>query len=121
MPRYTPSEDEMDSSYGGGPAKPPPLERPGGPPPKRPAREPESVDEENAGATEILVAKSKLPPGVREGDEVTFRVSGDYGEEVSLVQVKEEPGEEPEAETETETEEPTGAEDEELSALPPEE
>lgn len=78
MPKYQPSEDEL-SGYGTSP----PAETP------EKAAPAESVDEENAGATEILIAKNKLPGGTKEGDECTFRVTKDFGDEVSLAYVKE--------------------------------
>lgn len=73
----------------------------------------ESVDEESAGAAEILVEKVKLPAGTKEGDTVTFKVKKDFGDEVSL-----------EAATPSapeETEEPETAEEGELKALAGEE
>lgn len=98
MPKYTPSEDDMDSSYGGAVTAP-----------EEEAAPAESVDEQNAGATEILIGKNKLPSGTKEGDECTFRITKDYGDEFSLEYVKE---------TESEpTEEPMSTEGQELSAL----
>lgn len=104
MPKYVPSDEEMDSSYGGEAAAVTP-------PDKAPA-ETESVDEENAGAAEILVEKSKLPAGTKEGDTCTFRVVKDFGNEVSLEYVEE--GGEEEAEAPETT---TGNEAAELTAL----
>lgn len=69
----------MDGSYSGETAVKPPE--------KPVAEEKESVDEENAGATEILVTKSKLP-GKKEGDSCTFKVVKDFGDELSLEYVK---------------------------------
>lgn len=100
MPRYTPTDDDMDSSYGGGAVTAPDDEG---------TSPPESVDEENAGATEILIAKNKLPSGTKEGDTCTFRVTKDYGDEFSLEYVKESASEP--------TEEPMSTEGQELSAL----
>jgi len=60
----------MDESYGAEPSVKPPMES-------------ESVDEENAENAEILIAKGDL----KEGDTVTFRVSKDFGDEVSLERV----------------------------------
>lgn len=75
--------DAMDSgTYGNAPVSPPdnaPADK--GPP--------ESVDEENAGSAEILIAKDKLPPGTKEGDTCTFKVSKDVGDELILEYVKE--------------------------------
>ena len=72
----------MDSSYSGAPVQPPDK----APSDKAPA---ESVDEQNAGAAEILIAKDKLPPGTKEGDTCTFKVSKDVGDEYILEYVKE--------------------------------
>ena len=73
----------MDSgTYGNAPVSPPdnaPADK--GPP--------ESVDEQNAGAAEILIAKDKLPTGTKEGDTCTFKVSKDVGDEYILEYVKE--------------------------------
>lgn len=83
MPVYKPTDEELDG-YGDGSA---PVN-----PPETPAAETEneSVDEENAGAAEILISKDKLPSGTKEGDTYTFKVSKDFGDEVSLEYVKEE-------------------------------
>ena len=79
----------MDESYGAKPAAPvAPPESGGEPAETKPAAEKESVDEENAGAAEILVAKNKLPD-VKEGDTCTFKVVKDFGDEWSLEYVKE--------------------------------
>ncbi len=61
-----------------------------GAPEKEEAAPPKSIDEENAGATEILVGKDKLPEGIKEGDECRFRVTKDFGDELSLEYVKDE-------------------------------
>lgn len=75
--------DEMDSgTYGNAPVSPPDN----APDDKAPK---ESVDEQNAGAAEILIAKDKLPPGTKEGDTCTFKVSKDVGDEYILEYVKE--------------------------------
>jgi hypothetical protein len=74
--------DAMDSSYGNAPVSPPDN----APADKAP---PESVDEQNAGSAEILIAKDKLPPGTKEGDTCTFKVSKDAGDELILEYVKE--------------------------------
>jgi hypothetical protein len=79
MPAYTPTEDEMDSSYSKSEVTPPVEE---------PETETESVDEENAGAAEILISKKELPSGVKAGDTCTFKVVKDFGEECSLQYVK---------------------------------
>lgn len=101
MPKYTPSDEEMEEAYGGSKA---PVESP-----ESESKSAESVDEENAGASEILIDKSKLPEGTKVGETCTFRVAQDFGDEVSLEYVKE--GEE------TETEEPGSEVGKELSAL----
>jgi len=80
----------MDGSYGNAPVTPPDN----APADKAPA---ESVDEENAGAAQILVAKKELPPGTKEGDTCTFKVKKDFGDECSLEYVKDE--ESPDEET----------------------
>ena len=74
----------------------------------------QSVDEENAGATEVLLAKDKLPPETKEGDVCTFRVSKDFGDEFSLEYVKEGGEDKPPAESGIER---PGNEDAELAAL----
>lgn len=82
MPKYTPGDDEMDASYAGaGPAM---AEGEGGGE-KAPAQ---SVDEEAAQGGDILIDKSKLPPGCKEGDTYTFRITKEYGDEVALELVK---------------------------------
>lgn len=87
MPKYTPSDEELDPSYGGKPAAPAtPLE--GGEAGEKEASPEQSVDEENAGSSEILIAKDKLPD-VKEGDQCTFKVTKDFGDEFSLEYVKE--------------------------------
>lgn len=73
-------ESTMDSSYGPSPPDKAPTN-------KAPQ---ESVDEQNAGAAEILIGKDKLPPGTKEGDTYTFKVSKDVGDEYILEYVKEE-------------------------------
>ena len=47
-----------------------------------------SVDEANSEASEILIAKNKLPEGTKEGDTCTFKVSKDVGDELILEYVK---------------------------------
>ena len=71
----------MEKSYGGTP----PVEAP------EEAEPAESVDEENAGTSEILIAKTELPSGTKEGDTCTFKVVKDFGNEFSLEYVKESP------------------------------
>jgi hypothetical protein len=96
-------ESTMDSSYGPSPPDEAPVA-------KDPA---ESVDEQNAGAAQILIAKEKLPSGTKEGDTFTFKVSKDVGDEYILDYVNE---------GQQETNEPTrdnldATTDKELSAL----
>ena len=84
MPAYTPTDEAMDTSYSE-PATKTPVEKPE----TETESETESVDEENAGASEILVSKKELPSGVKEGDTCKFKVTKDFGDEVSLTYVKE--------------------------------
>lgn len=72
MPKYNPTDEDMDQSYSA------PVKKPA------PSAKAETVDEENAGASEILVSKDKLPEGIKEGETCTFTVTKDYGDEVSL-------------------------------------
>jgi hypothetical protein len=95
MPRYNPNEEDLDSSYGAQSAVKPPPDSGGDTPPEAKGPQ-ESVDEQAADGAEILIAKDKLPDA-KEGDECTFRVVRDYGDEFSLEFVK------PEAEAEEET------------------
>ncbi len=101
MPKYTPSAEEMDDSYAAPKVAAPPKET---------APKP-SVDEESAGATEILIAKNKLPDGCKVGDSYEFKVTKDFGDEASLELVSKGEGEN------TETEEPMSSEGQELAAL----
>lgn len=101
-----PSDDEMDSSYKSSPVQPPDKALAD----KAPQ---ESVDEQNSGEAEILIAKDKLPSGTKEGATCTFRVAKDVGDEFILEYVKD---------GEAETSEPTdnnfdATTDKELSAL----
>ena len=107
MPKYTPSDDEMDGSYG--------AEAPLAKPEEASAPAEQSVDEEAAGAAEILIEKTKLPAGIKEGETVTFKVKKDFGDEVSL-EMSAAASEETE-----EPEEPMSAEEGELTALAGEE
>ena len=94
--------DEMDSSYG---AVTPPEKA------AEPKGESQSVDEANAGASEVLIAKDKLPTGIKEGDTCTFKVTKDFGDELSLEYVKET------NEEQTETETPEATTESEIAAL----
>lgn len=80
----------MDSSYSSSPVSPPDK----APAAKAPQ---ESVDEQNAGAAQILIAKKELPAGAKEGDVFTFKAQKDFGEDMSLELVKE--GQEESSET----------------------
>lgn len=76
MPKYTPSEDEMDSSYGETPATPTETES-------------RSVDEENqedSEQTAVLPNKVLSPDGspLKEGDEVVVKIVKDYGDESEI-------------------------------------
>ena len=96
----------MDSSYSNAPVSPPDKS----PAAKAPA---ESVDEQNAGAAQILIAKDKLPSGTKPGDTCSFKVSKDVGEDYILEFIKE--GQEETAEPTRENLDATT--DKELSAL----
>lgn len=72
----------MDSGYGETP-----VTKPEAKPETDMEEKGKSVDEENAGAPEILVMKSKLP-GKKEGDTCTFKVVKDFGDELSLEYMK---------------------------------
>ena len=74
--------DAMDSSYGNAPVSPP-DKAPADAAPKQ------SIDEQNAGAAQILIAKKELPAGAKEGDVFTFKARKDFGEDMSLELVKE--------------------------------
>jgi len=100
------TDDAMDSSYSGAPVQAP-DNAPANAAPK------ESIDEQNAGAAEILIAKDKLPPGTKEGDTCTFKVSKDVGDEYILEYVKEGQSEDEEATREN----LDATTDKELSAL----
>jgi len=86
MPKYTPADDEMDSTYGE-PSVSAPEEAPAAEPPT------ESVDEANAEEAEILISKDELPSGAKVGDTYTFKVSQDAGDELILEYVKADQGE----------------------------
>lgn len=91
MPRYNPSDDELDDSYSGKPsAVKPPEEKP-------------SVDEENAGEDTALISNKILSPEgepLKEGDEIVVQVVKNYGDEC---EIKYAPHKEGESETEPET------------------
>ena len=100
-------EGMMDSSYSNAPVSPP-DKAPADAAPKQ------SVDEQNAGAAQILIAKEKLPPGTKEGDICSFKVSKDVGDEYILDYVKEGQEEQGEPPTKDNLDATT---DKELSAL----
>lgn len=81
MPKYQVTDEDMEG-YSNAPVSPPD---------KMPADKapPESVDEQNAGEAQILIAKDELPPGTKAGDTCTFKVSKDTGDEFILDYVKE--------------------------------
>lgn len=96
MPRYTPSEDELDSSYGSSKAAPVT-------PPDEGAKPEESVDEENAGQETALVSNKILSPegeSLKPGDEIVLQVVKNYGDEC---EVKYAPHKSDEAASEPET------------------
>jgi hypothetical protein len=97
------TEGMMDSSYGPSPPVKAPAE-------KAPEQ---SVDEQNAGAAEILIAKDKLPPGTKEGATCTFKVVQSTGDEFILEHVKDGEGNT----SETSNENPEETTDRELTAL----
>lgn len=105
MPKYVPSEDELDEDYRNAPVTEP----------ETPAEGQASVDDEAAETAEILVSKSKLPGEVKEGQTVTFRVKKDFGDEVSLEVAAAAP------EAGMDEEEPLSVEGSELAALAGEE
>lgn len=77
MPKYTPSDEDLDSSYS--------EDAVAGAPDTPEVEPPKSVDEENYDNAELLIPKGTL----KEGDTVTFRVAKDFGDEVSLERVTE--------------------------------
>lgn len=106
MPAYTPSDEDMDSSYGGGAA----VEAP----PDTGSEAAESVDEENAGAATAIVSNKILSPDgepLKEGDEIVVRVVKNYGDESEIEYAPKSGAED------TETEEPESVEAGELAAL----
>ncbi|HUD74789.1 MAG TPA: hypothetical protein VMQ76_06930 [Terracidiphilus sp.] len=100
-------EGMMDSSYSNAPVSPPDK----APADKAPGQ---SVDEQNAGETQILVSKKELPPATKEGDVCSFKVSKDTGDEFILEYVKEGQEEQGEPPTKDNFDATT---DKELSAL----
>lgn len=92
MPKYTPSDDELDESYGSKPAAVnPPEEKP-------------SVDEENASADTALVSNKILSPEgepLKEGDEIVVRVVKNYGDESEIEYAPKKGGEDETTETTT--------------------
>lgn len=82
MPQTMPMDEQMDDMYGN--------EGDTSSTDETNASTQESVDEENAGAAQILISKDQLPSGTKEGDECTFKVVKDFGDEFSLEYVSEE-------------------------------
>jgi hypothetical protein len=72
-----PEDGEMDG-YAETPAAAPPVEAP------VPADEDQTVDEQNAGESEILVSKKNLPAGMKVGDTCMMTLKKDFGDEVSM-------------------------------------
>lgn len=103
MPKYTPTDEEMDSSYS----------EPAVAPPEK-SESAESVDEENAGASTAIISNKILSPDgepLKEGDEIVVRVVKNYGDESEIEYAPKKGAEE------TMTEEPESVEAGELSAL----
>ena len=89
MPKYVPEDGEMDG-YAEKPAAAPPVEAPAA------SDESQTVDEQNAGESEILVSKKDLPAGMKEGDTCMMTMKKDFGDECSMAckpEGKEEAGE----------------------------
>ena len=81
MPKYTPSDDDMDESYG--PTAPMKPAEDKGPTPEKP-----SVDEENADEQTALVSNKILSPEgepLKEGDEIVVKVVKNYGDESEIM------------------------------------
>jgi hypothetical protein len=77
MPKYVVQDEEMDG-YAEEPAVAPPVEAPAA------ADESQTVDEQNAGESEILVSKKDLPAGMKEGDTCVMTMKKDFGDECSM-------------------------------------
>lgn len=74
--------------YAEKPAAAPPVEAPAA------ADESQTVDEQNAGESEILVSKKDLPAGMKEGDTCMMTMKKDFGDECSMMARKPEGKEE---------------------------
>lgn len=98
MPKYEPSDEEMET-YSSTSRK------------EAAVTKPSSVDDENDMAAEILIDKDQLPKNCKVGDEYTFRVTADYGDEKSLELVGHGKGKE------TDTEEPMSETAQDMAAL----
>jgi hypothetical protein len=98
MPKYTPTDEEMDSSYGSKPAPVgPPGEEESKPTPEKP-----SVDEENAGQQTVVISNKILSPhgeAIKEGDEIVLEVVKNYGDESEVKYAPKESGSAEEPET----------------------
>lgn len=107
MPRYTPSDEEMDDTYAGSApvTKPTEAEKP-------------SVDEENTESSTALVPNKILSPDgepLKEGEEIVVRVVRNHGDQSEIEYApKEGATEEP---SETEGEMTPGNEEAEIAAL----
>lgn len=88
MPKYTPSDEDMDSSYGSsdqGEVKPP--DESGA----------ESVDEKNETAETTVVPNKILSPDgepLKEGDEIVVQIVKNYGDESEIKYAPHKAGEE---------------------------
>ena len=100
MPRYTPSDDDMDAeSYGAPSATVTPPEEGETPPAEK-----ESVDKEEreAGEETALVSNKILSPEgepLKEGDEIVVKVVKNYGDESEIMYAPKKEGDETEPET----------------------
>lgn len=105
MPKYTPTEEDMDASYGAAAVAPP----------EKVAAE--TVDQEAAEAETTIVPNSILSPDgepLKEGDEIVVRVVKNYGDESEIEYAPKKGSEDTETES---TEEPMSREAGELAAL----
>lgn len=97
MPKYTPSDDEMDSGMYGAEPVTPPTEATAG-------AETESIDRENeeiAAQTAVISNKILSPDGepLKEGDQIVLEVVKNYGDESEVKYAPKEVGGEETTET----------------------
>ncbi len=52
--------------------------------PEKPMGQEPMMEEEDTENSDVVVSKATLPPGVKVGDTVTFTVSADHGNEMTL-------------------------------------